>query len=387
MLKTYFQGTHRVCSPHDTFARISQRITEFGITRVANVTGLDILDIPVYTAIRPLGNTLSVTQGKGIHMIDAKVSAIMEAIELWHVENAVPGAAVESVSAAELGVPYRISDIAASSGGIGTDRMPLNWIVASSVSHDNTTFVPRDAIHMDWRISPEWTPRAVSSSSNGLASGNTRDEACTHALLEIIERDCTTALSNLPVADRSYIEPSTVTDENCQQLIDKLGRAGSWFELVVAPSRWPVWCFACYLWLPDMPILAVGSGAHTDPGIALSRAISEAAQSRLTTIVGTRDDITLTAYRKPGNTTPVAPAVRDRSGVVSWQQLLDTHSINHFDDHTNEAAWLEQEITAISGMRPLVVDLAAEDEFSVVKILCPGLKFHTRHQIGRPDAP
>ncbi|AMW19582.1 YcaO-like family protein [Mycobacteroides chelonae] len=385
MLKTYFQGTHRVRNPHETFAIISPRITEFGITRVANVTNLDVLEIPVYTAIRPLGHTLSVTQGKGIHLIDAKVSATMEAIELWHIENAVPDPAVESVSAAELGVPYRISDIAAPSGGIGTDRMPLNWIVASSVSHDDTTFVPRDAIHMDWRISKGWTPRAVSSSSNGLASGNTRNEACTHALLEIIERDCTSALSKLPVAARSYVDPSTVTDENCQRLIEKLERAGSWFELVVAPSRWPAWCFACYLWLPDMPVLAVGSGAHTDPGIALSRAITEAAQSRLTTIVGTRDDITSAAYRKPGGTTHVAPS-RYCKSMVSWRRLLDTHTRHHFDNDATEAAWLEQEITAISGMRPLVVDLAVENDFSVVKILCPGLRFHTRHQIRRPGA-
>lgn len=385
MLKTYFQGTHRVRSPHDTLAKISPRITEFGITRIANVTGLDVLEIPVYTAIRPLGHTLSVTQGKGIRLIDAQVSATMEAIELWHIENAVPDAAVESTSAAELGVPYRISDIAASSGGIGTDRMPLNWIIASSVSYDDTTFVPRDAVHMDWRISKRWTPRVVSSSSNGLASGNTRNEACTHALLEIIERDCTTALSNLPVADRSYVDPSTVTDEDCQRLIDKLERAGSWFELVVAPSRWPVWCFACYLWLPDMPVLAVGSGAHTEPGIALSRAITEAAQSRLTTIVGTRDDITAAAYRKPCGTAPVAPSKCGKS-ALSWQRLLDMHTTHHFDNDASEAAWLEHQITAISGMRPLVVDLAVESEFSVVKILCPGLKFHTRHQIGRPGA-
>ncbi|MEH2460156.1 hypothetical protein [Nostoc sp.] len=41
-------------------------MTVFGITRIADITGLDCIDIPVAQAIRPNGKAFSASQGKGI---------------------------------------------------------------------------------------------------------------------------------------------------------------------------------------------------------------------------------------------------------------------------------------------------------------------------------
>ena len=60
---------------------------EVGITRLANVTGLDRIGIPVVQAVRPNSRSLSVSQGKGVDMDSAKASAMMEAFELWHAER------------------------------------------------------------------------------------------------------------------------------------------------------------------------------------------------------------------------------------------------------------------------------------------------------------
>ena len=46
-------GTHRSRTPAETLARIRPLMARFGITRVANVTGLDRVGIPVALAIRP----------------------------------------------------------------------------------------------------------------------------------------------------------------------------------------------------------------------------------------------------------------------------------------------------------------------------------------------
>lgn len=56
-------------------------LRRFGITRVGDVTGLDIIGIPVWFAARPNSRGLSVSQGKGLFADQARLSAIMEAIE------------------------------------------------------------------------------------------------------------------------------------------------------------------------------------------------------------------------------------------------------------------------------------------------------------------
>lgn len=53
-----------------------------GITRVADLTRLDYIGLPVYTAIRPNSQTLTASQGKGANPLLAKLSAVMEGIEL-----------------------------------------------------------------------------------------------------------------------------------------------------------------------------------------------------------------------------------------------------------------------------------------------------------------
>src|SRR5690242_2091930 len=85
--KRFVDGTHRVCTPEETWRRIQPALAAAGVTRVADVTGLDHLGIPVFQAIRPASRNLSVSQGKGLSAAAARVSAAMEALELWHAER------------------------------------------------------------------------------------------------------------------------------------------------------------------------------------------------------------------------------------------------------------------------------------------------------------
>ena len=45
--KQHVHGTHRVVHPETTLALLAAKLRQLGITRVANVTGLDYLGIPV----------------------------------------------------------------------------------------------------------------------------------------------------------------------------------------------------------------------------------------------------------------------------------------------------------------------------------------------------
>src|SRR5688500_16778254 len=74
-------ASQRICTPNETFARIEPPLAAAGITRIADVTGLDGLGIPVALVVRPNSRAFSVLQGKGLDFTAAKVSGAMEALE------------------------------------------------------------------------------------------------------------------------------------------------------------------------------------------------------------------------------------------------------------------------------------------------------------------
>lgn len=379
-MKVFFEGTHRDRLPAQTLAAITPLLPDFGITRLADVTGLDVLGVPVVMSVRPLAATLSVSQGKGATLELARISAAMEAIELWHAEHAVPAAALGQVAADELALPYLVTDLEQHAGSLLTARTPLDWITGCRLTDGADLLVPAQAVRMGRRIHGQWRVDCLTASSNGLASGNTRSEALVHALYEVIERDATSALGAQPTDERTYIDPASVTEPYCATLIEHITAAGAWLELVCAPSRFGVPAFAAYLWHEDAAAaMVVGSGAHSDPAVALSRAITEAAQSRLTFIAGSRDDIVTSTYLPAdGFTRPTTP-----TAGADWTTLTAPWRAR-FDTSQDEAAHLAALLARHTGTAPMAVDLAEREEFAVVKVLCPGLSYLARHEIPRP---
>ena len=104
----YFTGTRRCREPARTLELIAPLLGRFGITRLADITGLDFLGVPVAQAVRPGAATVTVSQGKGATRAAAMVSAAMEAIELSCAENAVPPARPDlSRRGPRAGIPAR----------------------------------------------------------------------------------------------------------------------------------------------------------------------------------------------------------------------------------------------------------------------------------------
>ncbi|WP_344485181.1 YcaO-like family protein [Glycomyces endophyticus] len=362
--------------------RITRRLGDYGITRLADVTGLDVIGIPVVMSVRPLAATLSVSQGKGATLTHARVSAAMEAIELWHAEHAVPTAERRGIAAAELDLPYAVTDLEQVDGSLLTDHTRLDWITAEVLT-GGETLVPRDSVRIGM-TDTAWRGHHLSSSSNGLASGNTVAEATVHALYEQIERDCTAALARRPVGERVVVAPDSVSDPHCADLIRLVRSAGGRLEITDASlERWrTVKCFTCCLWMPDMGTVFGGAGAHTSPEIALSRAVTEAAQSRLTFIAGTRDDLDPRVYRgetaRPPRTVPQ---------TTPWSEVAGESPPSAGTDD-EESDRLVELITAATGTAPMRVVLTGPDaaeDFAVVKTLSPGLAFLSRHQLPRPE--
>ncbi|MGZ5563350.1 MAG: YcaO-related McrA-glycine thioamidation protein, partial [Halobacteriota archaeon] len=65
--KTYCIDTHRVMPPAETLKRVQSAVPDIGVTRIADITGLDRIGLPVFSAIRPSAadGAISVYAGKG----------------------------------------------------------------------------------------------------------------------------------------------------------------------------------------------------------------------------------------------------------------------------------------------------------------------------------
>lgn len=293
------EGTLRVCAPSETLSRILPTTRHFGVTRTANVTGLDRIGIPVAVAMRPNSRSLSIYQGKGLSLDAAKASAIMEAYESACAENLAGRAVCSSVNA--LAGRHRLVPDHLARPGYRPD-LNIPWIAATELFSQRAILVPEEAVTTDYRRPQRPGFSAFRSTTNGLASGNTQEEAMLHALCELIERDALAIWNVIPehCRLRTRIDPSQVGYASVQSLMERYDAAAITVHLWDITSDIEVPAFFCLIddERGDPPFLGRfgGSGCHPIQEIAICRALTEAAQSRLTVIVGSRDDISIDVY-------------------------------------------------------------------------------------------
>ncbi len=74
--------SERITTADETLRRALPIAAEKGMTRLADITGLDRVGIPIYSAVVPGSEDgISVYNGKGLTAVDSRTSAVMEAIE------------------------------------------------------------------------------------------------------------------------------------------------------------------------------------------------------------------------------------------------------------------------------------------------------------------
>jgi len=168
---------------------------------------------------------------------------------------------------------------------------------------DAPVWVPLDAVTLGEAASQAryW------QSTDGLASGNVLWEAAFHGLCERVERDALTLWSlagDAEVGERCR-DPRDFGDPALVALAAKIDAAGLRLRLfdISTDVAVPV-CFATISPPSDSDPahwrhfdLQSGSGCHPNPARAAIRAVTEAAQSRLTAISGARDDFDPSDYR------------------------------------------------------------------------------------------
>lgn len=347
-----------------------------GITRLSRQTDLDCVGLPVWCAYTPNSRSIVIAQGKGLEDIDAKVSAAMEALE-----RAVAGEPITTTTVSSAQDLRRQGDCAepldcliATGERVVSEDEELTWSLATELLHDQPIHVPQDAALLDrTRQNRFWM------SSDGLASGNTLEEAIFHGILERIERDAHVLwqIGSDDKRDASCVDPKSFGDSALSGLIEKIEAAGLILKLFDITSDIGVPCYTALV-APSAvngkaPLRFVevtgGSGAHPWAVRAAIRAVTEALQSRLTYISGARDDVWPELFATP------LPA-QTRSAFLAIPASVSAAAVTRLAG--NVSVLLHELLTRLraSGIGSVIALplTPANLPFSVVKIFIPDLE-------------
>jgi ribosomal protein S12 methylthiotransferase accessory factor len=383
--KTYRAGTHRTLAPEVTVERLSRLLPILGITRVADVTGLDSIGIPVVMVCRPNSRSLSVSQGKGLDLAAARASGLMEATELYHAERiTLP---LKFATRNELRYTHPLADVdalARLSASPFHDDLRLLWIEGRKIGGEapgEPAWVPYETVHLNCTLPLPPASGCFPVTSNGLASGNHLLEALCHGLCEVIERDAATRweIGGPAVRVRTRLDLGTVDAPACLAVLDLYDRAGIEVAVWEITSDVAVPGFRAMIVDRDPdPFHAVGAsagmGCHPTREVALLRALTEAAQSRLTSIAGARDDMPRAQYAVSRNPDVIERLRADLAAERGTRSFLAAPSweSDTFDDDLQEILGR----LASAGLRQVVaVDLSQEGlGIPVAKVIVPGLE-------------
>jgi ribosomal protein S12 methylthiotransferase accessory factor len=372
-----------------------------GIARVADLTGLDTLGIPVVNAVVPATtDSITVYSGKGTTIRAAVTSAVMEAAERFCATLPLP---VERVASwAELRRAARPAldprTLSLPLNPAWTDTSPTAWVRGQRMSDGAPVLVPLAAAGYA-RTVPATNPFALVS-SNGLASGPDVEAAARHALAEVVERHHWTLADLLGRVVPGLAPDRGLAEEACASFprLD-LGNApdelralaqrarGGGAELVVrhlAGDAEQPHVVLALLWSADLLSgcqFHHGAGCSFDLATAVSRAVCEAAQGRAVDIAAAREDLvqpdhpvaasgihTQRAQRVPAGPWPLGgPSARP------WPSDGESGD-RGLDDYVVAATRLS------GGTPPVLVELATPAlPFRAVRVLAPGLESYIVH--------
>jgi YcaO-like protein with predicted kinase domain len=354
-----------------------------GITRIGNITGLDRIGIPVAVAVRPNSRSVSVSQGKGLDLTQAMASALMEAIEGFHAEEVDAGsrATLREIAASGRAV---IDPLTLCTTGRPLDGdAPISWLEGFDLLQQEPCWVPAEVVHTDYT---QPLDGYFLAGSNGLASGNHLVEAISAAICELVERDAVAlwSASGIRARAKRALDTASVDDPDCQALLAKYDAAGIDIRLWNVTTNVSIPAFVCDIRDPATPEPGRlqrfhGAGCHPDRAIALSRALTEAAQTRLTYIAGIRDDLLPAEYKEPPNAEIVdalLDALRQECTPHSFQEVPGFTA----DDLGRDLRWQLERLHLAGFTRAIAVNLTRpEFEIPVVRLVIPGLEGDIRH--------
>jgi ribosomal protein S12 methylthiotransferase accessory factor len=200
-----------------------------------------------------------------------------------------------------------------------------------------------------------------------------------HALYEVVERDAVALWRAAPAAvqDARAVDLDSVDAAACRDMLALFARAGMQLRVwdVTSDIRLPV--FVCLVRSRDEtdgvePQL--GAGCHAAREIALSRALTEAAQARAAVISGARDDFL------PSDYSPASRA-RQREIAAHWlraparRPFAAAPDAAASDDLAHDLDTVLANLAAAGIRQAAWVDLSQPDiGIPVARVIVPGLE-------------
>ncbi len=382
----YLEGTQRVLDPETTLANTTKLLSRIGVTRIANITDLDRVGIPVFSAIRPsaAAGAISIYSGKGATETNARISAIMESFERCLAEQPEISINLSGVSLNTERVVDTYESLSESYPALYPDTLllpqpfdgftSLEWVMGYDLMNDVEVFVPANAVFHPYI--PNAGSKLFRSNTNGLASGNTIEEAILHGLLEVIERDALSIAEYTRNPGKEII--LSESDGLNYELKRKMEETGIKVKVWLLESDIEIPTVVTALddtVLKDPALLVMGAGAHLSPEIAVTRALTEAAQSRVVQIHGARED---TDREKVVRTFGYDHMKKMNS---YWYEDIENIKMEVLDDQSGNtpASNISKVLDRLDGIADgaIIVDLSRGVDIPVIRAIIPAFELYT----------
>jgi thioglycine synthase len=410
----------------DDFMSISGQI---GITRMAELTYLDKLFIPNFSAILPgTSDSIWVYSGKGLTKADARASALMEAVERYSALGSTYSGTIISGKHLQLSKsgnkilhPSEVIEPVYEEYEDNEDKtIVMDYVPAYDLISAGKVLVPAEIAL--YRYVPRRPAMRVFSHphTNGLASGNTLEEAISHALCEVIERDavsiadlCASSIHytilnrvmeivtrvgdyqfNTGFFESAFVDDSSIfpvvdineiESESIKYLLRKFTEARIPVmvkDITQHDIGIPTFVASSVEWVThDYGYFAKGYGAHPDAETALIRALTEVSQTRAANVQGARDDLKRIRYSENDEIYKrkwqFMPALSPSRRSKSFKEIIRFDQISSYltKDIRDEIKLILDRLKKSGLKSAIVVDLTNPTiGVPVVRVLVPGLE-------------
>ena len=401
----------RIKPVEETIKTILPVSSNIGITRLADITNMDILGIPNFSAVLPgTEDYIWVYSGKGATRMDAKASALMESIERY---SSLPSGNRNKMIQGSYKEVSKVSKILHPSNVVEPmileydDEMIMDFLSGYDLVNNDRILIPAPLALFRYSPKPPAINPFAYHHTNGLASGNVLEEAICHSLCELIERDAT-SLAELnasalpynflrtmtkylsdngleidPVDGTEFVDDdskypdvdiSNIDFKPISNLVKKFNDAKIPLIIkdITSPIGVPTFNASSIEWITeDYGYLAEGHGTHPDARIALLRAITEVSQTRAANIQGARDDLRKISY---GNSNSDEKKTWQFMKSKNTIQFSEIKSFIH-DDILDDINFILSRLVSNGLKQVIVVDLTnPQIMIPVVRTIVPGLE-------------
>jgi ribosomal protein S12 methylthiotransferase accessory factor len=401
----------RIKPVEETIKTILPVSSNIGITRLADITNMDILGIPNFSAVLPgTEDYIWVYSGKGPTRMDAKASALMESIERY---SSLPSGNRNKMIQGSYKEVSKVSKILHPSNVVEPmileydDEMIMDFLSGYDLVNNDRILIPAPLALFRYSPKPPAINPFAYHHTNGLASGNVLEEAICHSLCELIERDAT-SLAELnasalpynflrtmtkylsdngleidPVDGTEFVDDdskypdvdiSNIHFKPISNLVKKFNDAKIPLIIkdITSPIGVPTFNASSIEWITeDYGYLAEGHGTHPDARIALLRAITEVSQTRAANIQGARDDLRKISY---GNSNSDEKKTWQFMKSKNTIQFSEIKSFIH-DDILDDINFILSRLVSNGLKQVIVVDLTnPQIMIPVVRTIVPGLE-------------